>query len=124
MVSFTMEQQFSITDLAKDYDITSRTIRHYEDTGLLIPARNGTKRIFTSRDHVRLGLILRGRRIGFSLAEIREIINMYDLPEGEKRQTSFLLEKITERRQKLLEQQIDIQKMLSELEDIENRLTK
>jgi len=73
---------------------------------------------------VRLGLILRGRRIGFSLAEIREIINMYDLPEGEKRQTSFLLEKITERRQKLLEQQIDIQKMLSELEDIENRLTK
>lgn len=117
-----MEQQFSITDLAKDYEITSRTIRHYEDTGLLKPARSGTKRIFTSRDHVRLGLILRGKRVGFSLAEIKEIINMYDLPEGEQKQTSFLLEKISERRQMLLEQQIDIKKMLSELEDIEIRL--
>ena len=69
-----MKQNFTITELASDYDITSRTIRHYEDIGLLSPERKGTQRIFNTRDHVRLGLILRGKRIGFSLAEIRELL--------------------------------------------------
>ncbi len=117
-----MEQKHSITELAKDYDITSRTIRHYEDIGLLCPTRKGTQRIFNSRDHVRLGLILRGKRIGFSLTEIKEIINMYDLPEGEKGQTSFLINKVQERREMLLMRQEDIQKMLSELDKIEQHL--
>ena len=117
-----MEEKYSITELAKDYDITSRTIRHYEDIGLLCPIRKGTQRIFTVRDHVRLGLILRGKRIGFSLTEIKEIINMYDSPEGEERQTSFLINKVHERRRMLLTKQEDIQKMLTEIEKIEQRL--
>ncbi len=119
-----MEQSYSITDLANDYDITSRTIRHYEDIGLLSPVRKGTQRIFYTRDHVRLGLILRGKRIGFSLAEIKEIINMYDLPEGERKQKSFLLAKVADRRKMLRNQQQDIKKMLVELDDIEVRLNR
>ncbi len=117
-----MDLSYTITELAKDYRITSRTIRHYEDFGLLFPDRKGTQRVFNTRDHVRLGLILRGRRIGFSLAEIREIIDMYDLPEGEEKQKSFLLEKVAQRREMLINQQLDIEKMLSELDDIEIRL--
>ena len=117
-----MKQNYTITELASDYDITSRTIRHYEDIGLLSPERKGTQRIFNTRDHVRLGLILRGRRIGFSLAEIKEIIDMYDLPQGERKQSSFLLNKVNERRQMLLTRQQDIHKMLSELDDIEVRI--
>jgi len=117
-----MEQKYSITELAKDYEVTLRTIRHYEEIGLLCPSRKGSQRIYTDRDQVRLGLILRGRRIGFSLSEIREIINMYDLPEGERKQTAFLLSKVDARRQMLIIQQEDIQKMLSELDAIEIRL--
>ncbi len=119
-----MNKSFSITELAREFDITSRTIRHYEDIGLLSPLRKGTQRIFYTRDHVRLGLILRGKRIGFSLAEIREIINMYDLPQGEKKQKSFLLAKVFKRREMLLNQQEDIDKMLLELDDIEIRLNR
>ena len=117
-----MKQNYTITELAGDYEITSRTIRHYEDIGLLSPVRKGTQRIFNIRDHVRLGLILRGKRIGFSLAEIKEIIDMYDLPEGERKQSSFLLNKVEERRQMLLTRQQDIHKMLSELDEIEIRI--
>lgn len=115
---------YTISELATAFAITSRTIRHYEDLGLLSPERKGTQRIYNTRDYVRLGLILRGRRIGFSLKEISEIINMYDLPEGEKKQTSFLLSKVEERRQKLIEQKEDINTMLSELDDIEARLNR
>ena len=119
-----MKQTFSISELAKEFDVTSRTIRHYEDLNLLSPARKGTQRIFNSRDHVRLSLILRGRRIGFSLNEISEIINMYDLPEGKKRQSSFLLSKVEERRQILISRQEDIKNMILELDGIESRLNK
>ncbi|MFT5529882.1 MAG: DNA-binding transcriptional MerR regulator [Alteromonadaceae bacterium] len=117
-----MSNTFSITDLAKEFDITSRTIRHYEELGLLSPLRKGTQRVFNAGDHVRLGLILRGKRIGFSLSEISEIITMYYQPEGEKQQTSFLLNKVEERRQKLIIQQQDIEKMLLELDSIEEKL--
>ena len=117
-------KQYSISDLANEFSITARTIRHYEELGLLSPDRKGTVRIFNSSDHVRLGLILRGKRIGFSLKEISEIITMYDQPEGEKQQTSFLLEKVEERRHKLVNQIHDINNMLSELDDIETKLKK
>jgi len=115
-------KKYSISDLASEFSITARTIRHYEELGLLSPDRKGTVRIFNSSDHVRLGLILRGKRIGFSLKEISEIITMYDQPEGEKQQTSFLLEKVEERRHKLVNQIHDINNMLSELDDIETKL--
>lgn len=117
-----MSREYSIRELAKDYNVTARTIRHYEEIGLLSPSRNGTQRIFSTRDHVRLGLIIRGRRIGFSLSEIKEIINMYDLPEGETKQTEFLINKVNERRQMLITRQEDIAKMLAELDKIEIRL--
>ena len=117
------EKMISITALSKEFEITSRTLRHYEDCGLLSPQREGTQRLYSYRDKVRLTLILRGKRIGFSLGEIREILDLYDLPEGEQKQTSFLLEKITNRRNALLQQQEDIIGMLQELDDIETKLT-
>ncbi len=117
-----MKNCYSITELANIFDITSRTIRHYEDIGLLSPERVGTQRIFTNGDHVRLGLILRGKRIGWSLNEIKEIISMYELPQGEDKQTSFLLNKVEERRKLLKARQKDIRNMLTELENIEHKL--
>ena len=117
-----MNKNYSITELAKEFDVTSRAIRHYEELGLLAPTRKGTQRIFNTGDYVRLGLILRGKRIGFSLNEISEIITMYDQRDGEQQQTSFLLTKVEERRQKLKIQQQDIKSMLIELDDIEAKL--
>ncbi|MBT8449185.1 MAG: MerR family DNA-binding transcriptional regulator [Gammaproteobacteria bacterium] len=112
----------TISDLSKSYDITARTLRHYEELGLLNPERNGTQRLYCKRDRTRLVLILRGKRIGFSLTEIKEILDMYDLPEGEQKQTSFLLNKIEQRRQALHEQQQDISSMLEALSNIEHKL--
>ena len=118
------EKMLSITTLAKEFDITSRTLRHYEEFGLLSPSRDGTVRWYSYRDKVRLKLILRGKRIGFSLGEIKEILDIYDLPEGEQKQTSFLMEKITNRRNSLIEQQKDINGMLKELDDIEKKINR
>src|SRR5665811_26446 len=89
---------FSIAALASEYDVTARTIRHYEDLGLLSPERRGTARVFHQRDRVRLALILRGRRIGFSLDEISTIVNMYDEQPGEAGQLNYLIEQIGVRR--------------------------
>ena len=77
---------FSISDLAREFGVTTRAIRFYEDEGLLSPSRSGRQRVYTSRDHVRLKLIVRGKRLGFSLSEVREIIEMYDLDSGESGQ--------------------------------------
>ena len=118
-----IEKTFSITELSKEFDITPRSIRHYEQEQLISPKRNGSQRIYTKGDRVRLQLILRGKRIGFSLAEIREIIKMYDSPSGEKKQTELLLSKIDERRNALDQQQKDIKTMLIELDQLEKRLT-
>ena len=119
-----MSQQYSIRELSDHFDVTARTIRHYEELGLLSPNRHGTRRIFDTRDHVRLELILRGKRIGFSLTEISEIINMYDLPKGEEKQTSFLLDKVSARREMLLSQQRDIEQMLIELDSLDAKFNK
>jgi len=116
------DKTFSISDLSKEYQITPRTIRHYEDEGLLTPERNGTQRIYHHRDKVRLHLIMRGKRIGFSLAEIKEIITLYDSPSGEEKQKQLLQQKIHQRRAKLLQQQNDINSMLDELNNIESKL--
>jgi len=113
---------YSITELSKEFDITPRSIRHYEQEELISPQRIGSQRIYTKGDRVRLQLILRGKRIGFSLAEIREIIQMYDSPSGEKKQTQLLLSKIEERRSALSQQQQDIKTMLVELDQLEKRL--
>ncbi|RMH47740.1 MAG: MerR family DNA-binding transcriptional regulator [Gammaproteobacteria bacterium] len=117
-----MTKEFTISDLSKEFGVTTRAIRHYEDMGLLKPKRKGTQRIYTHGDRVRLQLILRGKRIGFSLAEIKEIIGLYRSPEDESAQRKLLLSKIAERRRQLLEQKACIEQMLDEMASIEARL--
>ena len=112
---------FSITDLAREFDVTTRTIRFYEDEGLIAPARRGQTRIFSARDRVRLKLILRGKRLGFSLDEIREIIDLYDAEPGEEGQLRHFLAKIGERRAALEQQRADIAETLGELAEVERR---
>lgn len=116
------EKEYTISDLSREFNITSRSIRHYEDENLISPERRGTHRIYSSRDRVRLQLILRGKRLGFSLAQIRQIIDLYDLPEGRQKQTQLLMDLIQERRDALLQQRKDINFMLKELEMLESKL--
>lgn len=113
---------YSISELSKEFEITPRSIRYYESEGLISPQRQGSQRIYHRGDLIRLQLILRGKRVGFSLSEIREIINLYDSPKGEQKQTSLLLGKIEERRDALYQQQKDIKTMLSELDRLEIRI--
>jgi DNA-binding transcriptional MerR regulator len=115
------EQTWSITDLASEYDVTLRTIRHYEDLGLINPERRGTSRVFHPRDRVRLALILRGRRLGFSLEEIATIVNMYDAEPGEAGQLRYLLDQIARRREELEQRRRDIEETLVELAEVERR---
>ena len=114
--------EYTISDLAKEFEITSRSIRHYEDENLITPTRRGVHRIYSARDRVRLLLILRGKRLGFSLAEIKEIIDLYGV-EGEQRQTERLLELINVRRDSLKQQLKDIKYLLNEFDVLEEKLT-
>jgi DNA-binding transcriptional MerR regulator len=110
-----MPSTFSITELAREFGVTTRTIRHYEEQGLLNPAREGTSRIFGARDRVRLKLALRGKRLGFSLGEIRELFELYDLAKDEKKQLETFLAKLERRRALLQQQREDIEVMLNEI---------
>ncbi len=112
---------WTIAELAEEYDVTLRTIRHYEDLGLLSPERRGTVRVFHNRDRVRLALILRGKRLGFSLDEIATIVNMYDEQPGETGQLHYLLEQIDVRRRELEQRRRDIEQTLAELAEVERR---
>ena len=109
------------SDLAKEFDVTTRTIRFYEAEGLLQPKRNGQTRIYDDADRVSLKLIIRGKRLGLSLAESKELIQLYDPSGANQLQLQRLVDKIHERRD-ILEQQIeDIQVMQHELDDAEAR---
>ncbi len=112
---------WTITELAEDYSVTLRTIRFYEDRGLISPERRGTQRVFHPRDHVRLGLVLRGKRLGFSLEEIAKIVDMYDAEPGEAGQLRYLLRQIRGRRAELEQRRRDIDETLAELDDVERR---
>ncbi len=116
-----MAETFSITELARELDVTPRTIRFYEDQGLVAPERRGQTRVYDPRDRVRLKLILRGKRLGFSLKEISEILGLYDSAPGEAGQLWHLLDKIGERRDQLVRQREDIAVTLAELETLEAR---
>jgi len=116
-----VEQTWTITELAADYDITLRTLRHYEDVGLLSPARRGTVRVFGVRDRTRLELVLRGRRLGFSLPEIATIVNMYDEQPGEAGQLEYLLDQIEVRRRDLEQRRRDLDETLVELDRVAQR---
>lgn len=112
---------WSIAQLAAEFDVTHRTIRHYEELRLLTPERRGTTRVFHRRDRIRLALILRGRRIGFPLEEIRTIIDMYDEQPGEAGQLAYLLAQVSERRADLEARRRDIDQTLTELDRVEER---
>lgn len=116
-----MSDTFSIGELSREFEVTTRTIRHYEDLGLLAPSRSGQNRIYRARDRVHLKLILRGRRLGFSLKEIGELLELYDAPNGEASQLKRFIGKMRKRRQALLEQRQDIDRVLEELDDLEQR---
>ena len=110
-----------IADLAREFGITTRTIRFYEDQGLISPLREGQRRRYRPRDRVRLKLILRGRRLGFSLDEIREMIDLYDVDRSEVAQLRLVLHKIAERRTVLEQRQRDLTVMLDELANLERQ---
>ncbi|HED13981.1 MAG TPA: MerR family DNA-binding transcriptional regulator [Gammaproteobacteria bacterium] len=110
---------FSIGDLAQEFGITTRTIRYYEQQGLLDPERHGIQRLYQRRDKIRLKLILRGKRLGFSLVEIAEMIAMYDAESGEIGQLHYFLERIDDRKQRLIQQSHDIEQTLAALSRIE-----
>ena len=116
-----MADLYTISELAREFGITTRTIRFYEDEGLLQPGRNGRQRIYARRDYIRLKLILRGKRLGLSLSEISDIIELYDSDQGETGQLASFLDSIRERRTVLKQQRTDIDATLRELQRIERR---
>ncbi len=115
-----MREFYTISDLAKEFDVTTRMIRFYEDQNLISPLREGTRRLFRARDRTRLKLILRGKRLGFTLAEISEIVDMYDAAPGEVGQLRLLISKIDCRRAQLQQQMQNIEATLSALSEVEN----
>jgi DNA-binding transcriptional MerR regulator len=114
----TTDKTYTIGELAEEFSITSRALRLYEEERLLDPQREGTRRIYNERNRVRLRLILRGKRLGWSLSEIRESFDLYDSNLGEEAQLLLMLEKLTLRRDSLKEQKKDIDNALRDLERI------
>ncbi len=112
---------FSISDLAREFAITPRTIRFWEDQGILAPQREGQKRIFTRRDRARLKMALRGKRLGLSLAEIKDLIGMYNSTEDETPQLLECLRVIEKRRAALEQQREDIEAVLAEIGQFEQQ---
>ncbi len=110
---------YSISQLAREFALTTRAIRFYEDEGLLAPQRNGRVRIYGERERVRIKLILRGKRLGLALAEIAELLDMYEVSRNERAQLSKFLLLLAERRARLLQQKEDIAATLAEIEGLE-----
>lgn len=109
---------YTISQLADEFQVTSRALRLYEEEGLLSPERVGTRRIFHERERVRLRLVLRGKRLGWSLSEIRELIDLYDSSHGEEAQLERMLEKLEDRREMLEVQKQDVELALADLKQI------
>jgi DNA-binding transcriptional MerR regulator len=115
----TDRQTWTIAQVADEFGVTHRTVRHYEDLGLLSPERRGQQRVYHRRDRTRLNLILRGKRLGFPLDEIRTIIDLYDAPRGRASQLEYVLGQIDERRTDLEQRRRDLDDALKELDAFE-----
>ncbi len=111
----TKKNQFTIGDLAKEFDCTLRTLRFYEDKGLLNPKRDGLNRVYNRRDRARLKLVLMGKRVGFSLTEIRDMLDLYDLRDGQVTQLRVALSRFNEQIAVLEDQRKDIEQAIEEL---------
>ena len=112
---------YTITELAREFDVTTRAIRFYEDQGLLTPRREGQRRIYGNRDRVRLKLTLRGKRLGLSLSNIKELFDIYDSAKGEQAQLHQYLELLAARRAQLVQQREDIEAILGEIDAFESQ---
>jgi DNA-binding transcriptional MerR regulator len=114
-------QTWTIAQVSDEFAITHRTVRHYEELNLISPERRGTVRVYHRRERTRLNLILRGKRLGFPLEEIRTIIDLYDQPRGQVSQLSYVLDQIHDRRGHLEQRRRDIEDALTELDEFERR---
>ena len=112
------EQTYSIGQMCADFDVTPRTLRFYEQKELLTPIREGQRRIFTQRDRARLKLILRGKRFGFSLEDIRQWLNLYDLGDGQVTQLTLWVENATKQMDTLRAQRDELEDAMSELQGL------
>ncbi|HTI48171.1 MAG TPA: MerR family DNA-binding transcriptional regulator [Casimicrobiaceae bacterium] len=110
---------YTISDLAREFALTTRAIRFYEDCGLLQPERRGRARIYGERERVRVKLILRGKRLGLSLAEIGELLDLYEVARNERAQLAKFLNLLEDRRMRLIQQREDIDAVLAEIEGVE-----
>lgn len=119
MAAMTSGPTWTIAQVAAEFGVTHRTVRHYEELGLICPERRGTQRVYHRRDRTRLGLILRGRRLGFPLEEIRTIIDLYDTPRGKASQLEYVLGQIDDRRADLEQRRRDLEDALKELDAFE-----
>jgi len=106
---------YTISEMAEEFGVTPRAIRFYEDEELIKPTRQGQSRIYSARDRVRLALILRGKRVGFSLVEIKEMLDLYDIDDGQATQLAYSVKKFSERISALERQRADIEQALEEL---------
>ena len=120
----TERAEFSISELAREFDITPRAIRFYEDQGLLAPKRDGQRRIYTPRDRTRLKLTLRGKRLGLTLSEIRELIDMYEPGRDDRPQLERFLALLESHRTMLEQQRADLESQLAEIDVFEKRIRK
>lgn len=118
------KELLTVNEIAGELGVTPRALRFYETKGLILPLRAGTTRVYTRRDRGRLMLILRGKRLGFSLVEIKEYLDLYNTDRGNVRQMKLLLTKVRERRALLEEQRTALEMATSELEDIERQVLK
>ena len=116
--------EYSISDLASEFDVTPRAIRFYEDQGLLSPRREGQRRIYSLRDRTRLKLTLRGKRLGLTLSEVRELVDMYEPGRDDRPQLERFLAVLASHRASLQTQQADIEAQLAEIAAFEARIRK
>lgn len=114
-----MREYYTITELTREFDVSTRTLRFYEDEGLIAPLRRGRTRLFRPSDRHLIKQIMRGKRLGFSINEIREIIQMYSTPPGEVGQLKLMITRIEEKRGDLRQKRRDLEETLEELDNAE-----